>query len=729
MRHEPVGGPVTAALLVWSVAALSPATTCLAEPPTTVEASADDSRLAPRLASLAELPLTFEENRGQAEERVDFLSRGGGYTLLLSPTEATFALRPGPGLARAAKADVTLRFEDANPTARASGVDPLPGHVNYFIGNDPARWRTGVPTYARVLYEDVYPGIDLVYYGNPRQLEYDLVVSPGASPELIRLTIEGAERIDWTDDGDLVVHTDAGDLIHEAPRVYQESDGTRRSVEARYERLDSDSIGIRLGDYDAGQPLVIDPTIVYSTFLGGTVGGNEVGNSIAVDAAEDIYVHGGASNSTGFPGSAGPSGASEIFVSKINAAGSAVLFTTFLGGSGTETSLTADLAVDQAGSVYIAGGTNSTDFPTLNAFQTSLAGFFDAVVVKLDSSGSIVYSTYLGGPDHNDGTVDIAVDSSGHAFVTGSTRSFGFSTTPNAFQVAKPAFRAAFVTKLSPDGSGLVYSTYLGGNHDTLGSGIAIDDSGHAYVAGKTTFNFPTTPGAFRTANAGGYDAFITKFDPTGESLVFSTYLDGSSGDSGHVTVRIAVDATDHVYVSGETLSTDFPTTPGALQGSNAGGRDCFVTKLTPSGSALVYSTYLGGSVRDVPFNLAVDAAGNVHLAGLAESADFPTANPVQAVFGGQADAFVATISSDGTSLLFSTFWGGGGFQRMRSASRSTVRGTCTPRAGLMVRTRSRRPREPFSPPHPPGRRTRSSSSSATSCSSAPPPMRERTSR
>jgi len=584
------------------------------------------------------LPLRFEANRGQTDSRVKFLNRGKGYTLFLSPSEAVLALRGREHVIR-------MRFQGANPDAKITGLEKLPGIVNYFIGQDRKKWRTNIPAYARVKHKDVYPGIDIAYYGNQRQLEFDFIVAPGANPNVIKLAVEGADRLDVDAQGDLVLHVGDGQLRLQKPLVYQAMKGIRQEVSGSYVLTSPNQVRFQVADIFVTK---LDPTgsgLVYSTYLGGS--GFDAGLGIAVDAAGNAYVTGG-TFSTDFPTTLGAfqttsSGGNDAFVTKLNPTGSALLYSTYLRGAFGES-----IAVDAAGNAYVAGIARPTDFPTtLGAFQTASGGGGDAFVTKLNLTGSaLVYSTYLGGSDF-DVARGIAIDAAGNAYVSGFTASTNFPTTLGAFQTTYGGGALdAFVAKVDPTGSVLVYSTYLGGSDIDGSVGIAVDAAGNAYVTGGTSStNFPTTPGAFQTAGGG---AFVTKVSPTGTGLAYSTRLGGVSGGDGGQGV--AVDAAGNAYVTGGTDSTDFPTTANAFQPAYGGGpEDAFVAKLNPTGSALIYSTYLGGSGDDIGFGIALDTLPNpnAYVTGSTSSANFATTpGAFQAVFGGgPEDAFVAKIA------------------------------------------------------------------------------------
>jgi hypothetical protein len=690
----------------------------------------------PRLAdAYGKLPLSFEINRGQTDSQVKFLSRGSGYSLFLTGNEAVLSLRKGsrqskvesrrsgrplsvvrrqleratdlfpalvapPPGAAPSLADATdngprtkdevlrMKLVGANPQAKVSGLEELPGKSNYFIGNDPKKWRTNVPNYAKVEYVSVYPGVDLVYYGNQGKLEYDFVVQPGADPRQIVLDVgavlvtvpqarehpQGAPlRVDGK--GDLVVHTNGGEVVFHKPVIYQPTTynelrttngGGRDLVQGQYVLRGHNRIAFQLANYDRSRPVVIDPTLAYSTYLGGS--GTDGGSGVAVDASGNAYVT-GTTDSVNFPATAGAfqttygggsvNYAGDAFVTKLNATGSALLYSTYLGGSDGDGG--SGIAVDSAGNAYVSGSTFSSDFPTTaGAFQTTLNGVIDAFVTKLNATGSaLLYSTYLGGSSYDEGHA-IAVDTSDSAYVTGLTESPNFPITSGAFQTTfLGGYSDAFVSKLNSAGSALLYSTYLAGSDIEIGYGIALDASGNAYVTGQTySTNFPTTAGAFQTTLNGVIDAFVTKLNAAGSSLIYSTYLGGSGLETGY---GVAVDSSGNAYVAGDTSSSNFPTTLGAFQTTFGGGSDdAFLTKLNVAGSDLVYSTYLGGSGEDFANDMAIDPAGNSYATGFTYSSDLPTTpDAFQTTYGGGGDAFVSKLSAAGSALLYSTYTGG----------------------------------------------------------------------
>jgi Beta-propeller repeat len=655
------------------------------------EVTAQHARVDERYGTL---PLTFEANVGQTDPRVDFVSRGNGYALFLTAGEAVLAFRPR--LAADRKDDRTsepvagealrIQLVGANAASKAIGRDQLPGKANYLIGSDPGRWLIDIPTYERVAFPDVYPGVDLVYYGNHRELEYDFVLRPGARPQSIALNIRGSESMEVDAHGDLVLRTAGGIIRQRAPVIYQEIDRRRHEIAGRYVLRGAHEIGFDVAAYDSSRPLVIDPVLVYSTYLGGHGG---EGGLIAVDGAGNAYLA-GSTQSDDFPTTTGAFDTSfngggdrlgrlyDVFVTKLDASGSSLLYSTYLGGShGADFS--SGIAIDVAGRVYLAGQTFSDDFPTTpGAFnQTFNGGVTNAFVSKLNETGSaLIYSTYLGAGNAAD---DIAVDAAGSAYVTGVTGP-GLPTTPGAFDTSSNDGADAFVTKLDATGSALIYSTYLGGSRcdddatgtssgGDVGFGIAIDSAGNAYVTGSTgSTDFPTTTNAFDATLGephnctGQEDAFVTKLDATGSVLLFSTYL-GGSGDFLESGTEIAVDAAGSAYVTGTTNSADFPTTPGAFDRLPRSSMNAFVAKLHPTGSALLYSTRLGGtgSGFDIGFGIVVEPGGGAWVTGRTSGADFPTTpDAFDTVIGSglDTDAFATRLNATGTALIYSTYLG-----------------------------------------------------------------------
>lgn len=623
----------------------------------------------------AKLPLRFEKNRGQTDDRVKFLSRGTGYTLFLMPTEAVLALRNRQTknvTEKIATRVLRMRLKGANPGPQMEGLDRLSGKSHYFIGSDPQRWRINVSQFSRVRCAEVYPGIDLVYYGSEGRLEYDFVVSPEADPSVIQLGFKGMEKLELDDEGNLVLAVEGGQVVQHVPIIYQEVNGEERRVSGSYHLKGNDEVGFQVASYDPTRPLVIDPVLAYSTYLGGSLA--DRAQAIAVDSERSAYVT-GYTYSTDFP-EEGPSlergSETDVFVAKLNRFGSELIYSTFLGGDDHDRAQ--GIALDTEGNAYVTGWTRSTDFPREQAFQALNAGETDAFVAKLNADGSsLAYCTYLGGPEYDEG-VAIAVDASGCAYVTGPTQSDRFPLAPwpclptnCPYQTEKaPDSSDAFVTKFDPTGRNLVYSTYLGGRGQDSPDAIAVDDSGRAIIAGTTLAGDFPTENPIQAHSAGGIDdGFVTKLDNKGHALIFSTYLGGSNRDS---ISGLAIDSSVNIYVAGTTSSEDFRTTPGAFDRSyNGGDLDVFVVKLSSSGTALEYSTYIGGEASDSARGLAVTPSGNACVTGWTESRLFPTPNAIQAdkapPFTGPdaRDAFVTKLNRMGSGLLYSTYLGGEG--------------------------------------------------------------------
>ncbi len=591
----------------------------------------------PHADLIATMPLIFEPADSSLVPG-RYIAKGLGYHIDVGARNNTLTWSDS-----GSKISVRTKFLRTRRDAHLQPLDQLPSHTNYFLGRSPGRWRTNVPNFAQVRVDSLYTGIDLVYHGARGTLEYDFVLHPGADPQTIEFEVGGAETVRIDPSGDLVLHA-FGDLVRwNAPQLYQDADGTRLRVKGGFE-LNGRRVRFRVGEYDRSRPLVIDPALSYSSYVGGT--GNELARGIAVDAQ---------------------------------------------------------------GNVYLGGSTNSTNLPVLGAFQSTFKGQADAFVAKFSSSGDLIYMTYLGGSRQDIGN-SLAVDAGGNAYITGMTNSSDFPVTSGAYQMSYHGAGGnaceqagdAFVIKLNPSGSGLVYSTYVGGSRDDFGSAVAVDAAGNAYITGYTlSLNFPATQGAFQTSfqGSGGQlnkpvcngvnqavpqpwfvtgDAFVTKLNPTGSQLIFSTYLGGALDDFG---LAIALDSSDNVYVGGFTLSQNFPVTSGALDNSFGGNEiqnefftsgDGFVSKLNSAGSSLIYSTYLGGSGDDAVTAIAVAADQTAWVTGFTSSLNFPIVEPaVQRTYGGYytlpflvedlvGDAFASHVNQTGTALLYSTYLGGG---------------------------------------------------------------------
>jgi hypothetical protein len=525
-----------------------------------------------------------------------------------------------------------------------------------------------VPTFARVQYKDVYPGIDQIFYGNGRQLEYDFIVAPEVAPDVVALDFAGADKVQVDATGELVLTIGGEQIRQQRPVIYQEVEGERRAVAGNYVLKSRNKIGFTVGAYDHAKPLVIDPVLVYSTYLGGN--GADSGRAIAIDSERNVYVT-GSTSSTNFPTAnpLQPNNASpnfgDVYVTKINAAGTQIVYSTYFGGSIGDIGYGID--IDAAGSIYVTGVTGGTsganDFPTtVGAFDRTFTAPDESFLLKLNASGNaLLYSTYTGASIGFEVKVD---KTTGEAFVSGNAGAT-LPITPGAFSANCDSPSCAFVTKFNASGSGLIYSTYIGAGP---ANDLATDAGGNAYITGSTISSvFPVTPGAPQQTctgcNLGRSDAFVTKLNPTGSALVYSTFLGGSLSEVGR---GIAVDGSGNAYVTGRTessnsVSVPFPTTPGAYQTTSQGTPDAFVTKVNPTGTAFVYSTFLGGNVKDEAFGLATDPLGNAHIIGQTRSTNFPLVNPFQSICPQNGDCvFMASLNPAGAAVVFSTFFGQG---------------------------------------------------------------------
>jgi|GEM_PF-859905 len=667
------------------------------------------------------LPISFEPNVGQAAAPVKFLARSSGYSVGLTEQAALLNLHPA-GSELVSRNPVKERLENiARHSARQAGQPEDPqvvqgnsatgigladqaadsgtetgqlrlsllhskahpemvaerpqiSRTNYLIGNDSRQWHTDIANYGAVRYRQVYPGVDWVVYGNPQQLEYDLVIAPRVSTKQIALKIDGADQLRLDDNGDLLVTLKGRTLRQLKPVVYQlAADGSRQAIDGRY-RLDAQlqQVAFDVTNYDHRRELVIDPVFAYSTYLGGS---NFDGiNGVAVDNSGNAYVTGLTSSSdfptvTPFQGTNKAGGNGTAFIAKLSSGGSSLIYSTYLGGSSQDQAN--GIAVDSSGNAYIAGGTSSNDFPTANALYPSsaavAAGYKTGFVTKLNAAGNaLVYSTFLGGSTNATQIYGIAVDNAANAYVTGNTAATDFPTV-NPLQNTG----GAFVTEINAAGSALLYSTYIGGSGDgyngDYASAIAVDSAGNAYVTGYTfSANFTgASVSPIQSSLNGNADAFVIKINSSGSAPVYATYLGGMSSDLGY---GIAADSAGNAFVTGYTASNDFPIA-NALQPANAGGADVFITEINPGGTALVYSTYLGGVGFDGADAIAVDSADNVFVVGNTSSTNFPTANPLQSHNaegggddGGGGDAFVTQVAAGGGSLLYSSYLGGNGY-------------------------------------------------------------------
>jgi hypothetical protein len=661
----------------------------------------------------ASLPLAFEQNRGQASPVVKFLARGSGFAVFFTEDEAVMSLErsaassrkqssaAGPAVRSARHENVQkdvlhLRWVGANASPQVKGFDRERGRSNYLIGSNHEKWVRDVPAWARVKYHGIYRGVDLIYYGNHRELEFDLDVAPGADLSAVRLQITGkddhAAKARVGSGGELVVQTRAGEVHFRKPRAYQSGDhGGKHFLAARYVIAKGGQVSFDVRGYDHKKPLVIDPVLSYSTYLGGTDYNYATG--IAVDASGDTYIT-GYTSSIDFPVLGGVQGifgggscgtevntapCFDAFVAKLNPQGTGLVYSTYLGGTGDDEGVR--IAVDSSGQAYVAGFTDSLDFPTAGPLQGSNGGgacgttayptpCYDAFVAKLTAAGSnLVYSTYLGGTG-DDLASSIAVDANGDAYVGGLTSASNFPVTFGALETSYGGGPFdGFVAKIDPTGSSLVYSTFLGGSQEDHVNGIALDSSGDAFMTGQTnSANFPVQAGfqpKYTASSCGSalnnnpcFESFASELNPTGSALVYSSYLGGSAASYGS---DIALDSSGAAYVTGWTTSSDFPVTQGAYDTARGGTDEAFVAKIAPGGGTISYATFLGDIYPDQVNAIAVDGSGNAWIAGFTYGGKFPVAAPLQAASGGIYDAIVSELDPTGSNLLFSTYLGGSG--------------------------------------------------------------------
>ncbi len=652
------------------------------------------------IQQINQMPLSFTKNMGQWDDRVLFRANAGGATMWFTKEGVTYQFMrrietrsgvvsaPGvganlfahspagrnilpPSAGRSNEFDptesepdsieqliLTAKFLGANANPEVIGEREMEYKCNYFIGNEPMKWHTDVPNYESITLKDIYPGINLKYSGDGNgQAAYEFIVAPGADIAQIKVAYEGAEETSIGADGRVVLATKWGDMV---AAIKSPANGVMSGTSS-LSQLSERTIGFE-AEGESRQALgTLGLQLSYSTYLGG--GDWDIGNGIAVDDGGNAYVT-GSTRSSNFPTLnpyqtyvGGGTYGYDVFVTKLSSSGNSLVYSTYLGGASDD--VADGIVVDGSGNAYVTGATWSSNFPTLNPYQAAYQGGSDVFVAKLSSSGnSLIYSTYVGGTS-NDVADGIAVDSSGNAYVTGWTDSYNFPTL-NPYQPTNHhgEFYSvdALVAKLSSSGDSLIYSTYLGGGDEDVGYGIAVDGSGNAYVTGEThSSDFPTS-NPYQTFQ-GNSDAFVTKLSSSGNSLIYSTYLGGGSGDYAS---GIAIDGSGNAYVTGGTLSSNFPTLNPYQNQLNNPWSDVFITKLSSTGHTLIYSTYLGGTYSDGGCSIAVDGDGNAYVTGSTPSPDFPTFNPYQGTFqGGNYDAFVTKLSSSGNSLLYGTYLGG----------------------------------------------------------------------
>ena len=621
--------------------------------------------------AFGQLPMAFEPNLGQSDPQVKYVARGSGYGLALTANEAVLRLHSGESAS-----EVHLRLDGSAANPVATTLDALPGHSNYLRGSDSSKWVRNVPQYARVRYEQVYPGIDLVYYGKRGRLEYDFVLAPGADPDRIALGFDGAKRIGLDQQGNLSLEADGGNVQLEPPRVYQVVNGEHRAVAGRYVLTAANHVGVKLGAYDRSRELVIDPVLNYSSYFGGSQ--DESAVAIAVDTGLNIYVA-GTTTSDGLATTgvyqATRKGGTDVFIAKLNPSGSSLTYVTYLGGSLNDAP--AALAVDNGFEVYVAGSTNSTDFPTSTSISSNtITAGTHGYLSKLDSAGAtLLYSTFLAGSGLDNAT-GLAIDSNQNAYLTGTTTSTNFPTFGNVYRTTFPtgASTQIFVCEINTAATGtasLVASTFFGGNAaaNYVGGGIALDGGGNIYITGGTNASATDFPlaNAFTGGDTyhGGLDAYIVRFPHTLATRDYATYLGGSGDDVG---TSIAVDTANNTYVTGITTSPDVsvPALPSgitAFQAASGGGQDAFIAKVNRPSTGnitLTYFSYLGGSGTESGPAMVVDSSQNIYIVGSTSSSNFPTSNAFQAATGGGNDAFITKLDINGKGL-YSSYLGGSG--------------------------------------------------------------------
>jgi hypothetical protein len=639
---------------------------------------------------LAGLPLVFERNSGQTDARVQYLSRGAGYNAFLEAGQAVFATAAGV---------LRMGFARGNPDVRITGEHELAAAANYLIGSEPAMWRTGVRLYGKVRYTDVYPGIDLVFYGNQGRLEFDFVVAPRRDVRTIRLRVSGASGARLTRDGDLALRLGQDEIVFRKPVAYQDKEDSRQEVACNFELAQNGEIAFQVGDYDRQAPLIIDPVLAYSTYLGGSSADFSLG--IAADPHGHAYVT-GYTLSINYPTTTGAwdryCGSNafcnftrfDAFVTKLSPDGRSLIYSTYVGGSGDDRGYGIGLVASANGTYepVISGYTGSTNFPvSANTAQGANGGRLDLFVTRLSADGRrLLYSTYLGGAGDDVTFATLSLDETGNAYVTGYTASTNFPVTPGAIQNSLRGPRDAFLTKVNLVSGPFVYSSYLGGGGEDEGRGTYAYQ-GQAYVTGYTASgDFPLTANAIdrrccTNSVTGGIfrDAFVTAVLPQTGQLVYSTFL---GGEWTEVARSIAADSTG-IYVTGSTGSPDMPVTASAFQPVYGGGpEDGFVVKLNPQGTAILYASFVGGSGEDVSHDLALDPVGNLYLTGYTNSSDLPVANAIQAAHAGGRDAFVVKLRSGALALDYLTYFGGSqddaGFAVAANATTAYVSGYTT---------------------------------------------------
>ena len=600
-------------------------------------------------------PLTFEENKGQVHTNAQFIAQSNSCKAHLSTNEIVFFLSE-----QADDDGIHVQFKNANPRPQILRENELLERSNYLIGNNKNQWIIDIPHYTKVSYKDIYPGIDLVYHSNNSQLEYDLIVFQGSKLDSISLTFQGIKPLKLDKTGDLVLENKFGRLHQHRPIAYQIINGKKSFIESKYVLKSKYEVGFQIAPYDPTIPLIIDPTVVYISYIRG--GFDDVVSHIAVDSDGNAYVTGRTNSLSIATGNAVQNtfkgGTSDAFVTKFNSEGK-VVYSTYLGGSFADIGTT--IAVDSSGNAYISGITSSSDFPVFNSLQANYGGgLSDAFIAKINPTGdALIFSSFLGGARTDVGS-GIAVDADNNIYLTGFTDSADFPL-QSPLQNAIAGSSDIFVIKLQAVGDRLLYSTYIGGTDAENSFGITIDSIGNAYVVGTTSsMDFPTSNPLQAKYGGGTEGAFILKLSSEGNKLLFSTFIGGSSSDFGKA---IAIDAERNIYITGGTRSINFPLM-NALQAAYGGDAfDAFILKINATNNALIYSTFLGGRGLDFSEAISVDFAGNAIIAGSTNSTNFPIANPIansiQATNAGQFDAFITKLNSLGNTLVYSTYLGG----------------------------------------------------------------------
>lgn len=615
---------------------------------------------------LAKTSLYFEPNLGQADPTVRYIARGGGMMTMLTPNEAVFVNSRTPQPFR-------LQILGAASDSRPVPERRLPGISNYFLGKDPSKWRTHVPHYEQLRYENVYDRIDTVFYSTDGRLEYDFVVQPGGDPSRIQLAWKGVDGVRLESNGDMIVSTAAGDIRHKRPVVYQNIGGKRVPVKATYALQPNHQFRISLGAYQRNYALVIDPSIFYSTYLGGT--GTEDIAAVVADIFGSVYLT-GFTASTNFNVTAGAfqttqQNNGDAFVSKISPGGDALLFSTYLGGEAIDRATA--ITVDGNGSTYVTGFTGSFAFPTTTgAYQRDFSGFQDAFVARLNNTGSqLVFSTFLGTGDTSESGAAIAIDSLGRPIVAGTTNSPSFPTTTGAFKTTFSGGVDGFVTKLAADGKTLVFSTLIGGQIDDVPNAIALDAAANVYITGSTSSSdFPTTEGAYSRTLAGFSDVFLLKLSLDGKRLFFSTFIGSSLDDSAYA---LSLEPGGRVAIAGQTTGANYPTTTSAYRTALGGLADGFVSRFSTDGGALIASSLIGSNATDGAFAVYVQEGGALVVGGTTFSNNFPTTSDAfqfsSSTFG---DAFLVAMNPLANGIKFSTIYGGGGGDQGRGMAATT---------------------------------------------------------